>query len=265
MATVFSIVILGLAGYFGHDAYENHEIKSVATQYLNSLDTCVSLENFDATKKSISTDDFVKRNLSSLNDSFKNRKKKLNPKIDKILFVDRRKKNALEVCIYYTGHPEGVNYPTLGQLNLVLFKEAGGWKVQDAHFMNRSDHPIRTNGDIERQNQVARYSLLLNDLNQLLDSRMQGNLQEYEALFSEKSNLPKYEKLFKDEKEYLAQNNLKLTLVNCGLLVNSSTDQEALATVLLNQSIGKDMKSIPPLKIKFVFEMGKWKISDIYS
>lgn len=263
MATFLGILSLSILGYFGYGYYSEYQIKSVAIKYLNLTDISTSPNDLDKNLKDISTKDFINRNLQSITKSF-SVERKINATVDKILFVDRRKA-ALEAVVYYTAHPSNESHSTPAQLNLVLYKEVTGWKVQDAYFMGRTDRPIPENSEIERANQIQRYSYFSDLVKQLLQSRMDGDLTLFTSLFSEETSNAKYINLFTDEQEYLNKNDLKLTLISSGLLINSSTDLEALTTLLLNQSTDKEIKSISPMKIKFVYEKGKWMISDIYS
>lgn len=261
IATVLCFTGIGILSYFGYNWYIDHTLKVISIKYLNCLDTSKTVDDLDATIKEIGTDDFIKRNLSDLNKSYETHKA-LNPSVDKILFVDRRK-NALEVCLFFTGHPTAVNYPTIGQLNLVFFKATNGWKIQDAFFMNRSGKPIPATAEIERQNQIQRYSAYLNQINTLMQARMDNNIENYNSVFSKETDLTKVDKLFTDEQQYLAKNKTSLTMGNAGLLVDSSTDLEALTTQFVTQTVGNDTKSLI-LKYNFVYENGQWLISDIY-
>lgn len=259
VATVLGFLSITVLGYFGYEYFCERNIKSVAVKYLNLLDTS-TIESLESNTRAISTASFMKRNISNIKEDFKTHQK-INANVDKILLVDRRKA-ALEAVVYYTAHPEGQTYSTPEQLNLVMYKEQTGWKVQDAYFMERSDQPIPENSDVERSNQIKRYDGFLTNVNNFLRSRENGDLDQYLDLFSENADINKFSKLFSEEQQYLHDKNLKLTLISNGLLVDSSTDLEGLATLLLTQVIGKESISIP-LKFKFVYEAGEWKISDI--
>lgn len=262
IATVLGILLISIFGYFAYDYYSDYVIKSVAEKYLNILDVSPTLVSLDDNVKQISTSDFVHRNLSDLDNALTTHKK-INATVDKIILVDQRK-SALEAEVFYTAHPSDETYSVPSQLNLVLYKEPTGWKVQDAYFMSRSDQKIPANSEIEQNNQVNRYAIYLKAVNQLLLARMNSDFISYSKLFSEKSDNKKYDQLFKDEQKYLFENKLRLSLVSNGLLVNSSTDLEAITTVLLTQSTEKGSTSMP-LKLKFVYEKGEWRVLGIFS